>query len=54
MLQEVHLALMLSHGVGACDIRGLDLMVQVSFCSHVREGWRLAMAEVQEQGLLQE
>lgn len=52
MLPEVHLALMLSHSVGACDISGLDLIVQVPFCSHVREGWHLGMAEVQGQGLL--
>ena len=44
--------MMSSHQKAACDIGGLDLMIQVPFCPHIRDEWHLGMEDIQEQSRL--
>lgn len=40
---------LLAHHRAAFDVRGQDLVIQVSLVLHIRDEWYLGMADAQEQ-----
>lgn len=50
--EQVPLVPVPSHHMAACDIGGLDLVIQVPLVLHIREEWYLGMEDVQEQSCL--
>lgn len=50
--EQVSLVPVPSHHMAACDVRGLDLVIQVSLVLHIRDEWYLGMEDVQEQSHL--